>query len=425
MFYRMAFTLVIVLMLQTVAHAHEEAPENFEQLRSAWVFEPAICIPLVITAWLYAAGIVRTWRDSRIGGGIRVWEAAAFVGGWIALVTALVSPLHPWGRALFAAHMAQHEILMLVAAPLLVLGKPVIAFLRALPSPWAGALARWSNAPWWQRVWLLLTNALIAWFIHAAILWLWHAPALMNRVIDNEWMHAAQHLSFLLSALLFWWAVIHGQQRALGYGMAVLYMFTTALHSGLLGVLLTYSTRLWYPAYANTSQSWGLTPLEDQQLGGLIMWIPAGVIYVIAGLALLAGWLRESDARLLRRRPQMIFPAFILALFLIAGCDRPNAEVARGYTGGNAQSGKMKIASVGCASCHTIPGIRGAAARVGPPLDHIASRSYIGPGLSNTPANMVQWIQHPRQLEPKAAMPDLHLSEQDARDIACYLYTIR
>ena len=110
-------------------------------------------------------------------------------------------------------------------------------------------------------------------------------------------MHAAQHASFLGSALLFWWALIHGKHRTIGYGLAVLYMFTTALHSGLLGALLTFARSVWYPSYLQTTEAWGVTALEDQQLGGLIMWIPAGLVYIIAGLALFAGWLREAERR--------------------------------------------------------------------------------------------------------------------------------
>jgi cytochrome c oxidase assembly factor CtaG len=90
----------------------------------------------------------------------------------------------------------------------------------------------------------------------------------------------------------------------MGYGAAVLYVFTTSIHSGLLGALLTFSRSVWYPSYVGLTTSWGLTPLEDQQLGGLIMWIPAGVLYAIAGLALFAGWLRESESRVAKRERQ-------------------------------------------------------------------------------------------------------------------------
>ena len=76
---------------------------------------------------------------------------------------------------------------------------------------------------------------------------------------------------------------------------------STSVHSGALGALITLARSVWYPSYAGLTSSWGLTPLEDQQLGGLIMWIPAGLVYLIAGLALFAGWLRESDLRAARR----------------------------------------------------------------------------------------------------------------------------
>src|SRR5581483_10667987 len=147
--------LVAVLGTQrALGHGDDEpTPQNFHELWHTWAFEPGIVIPLLLSAWLYIQGLARLWGASGIGHGIRKWEAASFAGGWFALVVALVSPLHPWGRALFSAHMAQHEILMLVAAPLLVLGRPMIVFLKALPAGWANALARAGNAPAWQRIW--------------------------------------------------------------------------------------------------------------------------------------------------------------------------------------------------------------------------------------------------------------------------------
>ena len=147
--------------------------------------------------------------------------------------------------------------------------------------------------------------------IHAVALWVWHLPSLFQATIDNDWIHTAQHASFLGSALLFWWAIIGGRHHLSGYGMAVLYMFTTALHSGLLGALITFARSVWYPAYAHTTQSWGLTPLEDQQLGGLIMWVPAGLVYIFAGLAFVVAWMRESERRV--KRWEMDWPAVIAA----------------------------------------------------------------------------------------------------------------
>jgi putative membrane protein len=132
-------------------------------------------------------------------------------------------------------------------------------------------------------------------------LWVWHAPTLFQATLKSDLVHTCQHVCFLGSALLFWWALIHGPQGLMGYGAALLYLFTTSAHSGALGALITFTGSVLYPAYDKTTASWGLTALEDQQLGGLIMWVPAGLVYIGAGLALCTGWMRESERRVLRR----------------------------------------------------------------------------------------------------------------------------
>ena len=190
---------------------------------------------------------------------------------------------------------------MLVAAPLVVLGRPVVAFLWALPVRWARRVGGWGRAGWFQRGWRGLTNPLAAWGLHALALWVWHVPALFEATLRSDLVHTAQHVSFLGSALLFWWALVHGPRGLMGYGAAVLYLFTTSVHSGVLGALITFAGSVLYPAYTEMTESWGLTAIEDQQLGGLIMWVPAGVIYIVAGLALCAGWMRESERKVLRR----------------------------------------------------------------------------------------------------------------------------
>jgi putative membrane protein len=197
--------------------------------------------------------------------------------------------------------MTQHEILMLVAAPLIVLGRPIHVDLHALPREWASNLGRASNHPAWRSTWGSISNPLAAFLVHSVLLWIWHAPLLFNATLTSDLVHTLQHLSFILPALLFWWALIHHGPNAMGYGIAVLYLFIIALHSQLLGVLMTFANTIWYPGYAHSTQAWGLSPLEDQQLAGLIMWIPAGVVYIIAALALMAGWMREGEARAARR----------------------------------------------------------------------------------------------------------------------------
>lgn len=263
-----------------------------------WTFDPGVLMALVGSGILYALGLADLWAKER-GRGVRVWEAACFWVGWTNAAIALLSPIHALSESLFFVHMTQHEILMLVAAPLIALGKPVMVSLKALPQSSAGALARFAHTRPINRFWTVVSAPFGAWLLQAAALWLWHIPSAFDATLHSNAIHAAQHLSFFGSAMLFWWAVMHSRQRRLSYGLAVLYMFTTAMHSGLLGALLTLARTVWYPSY-NHQNALNLTPLEDQQLGGLIMWIPAGLVYVIAGLALLAGWMRESEARVMR-----------------------------------------------------------------------------------------------------------------------------
>jgi putative membrane protein len=303
------FILTFALCLFTFAfpvQAHGGKPHGPADVWKTWGLEPFVLLGLALSGWAYLRGVRRLWRSAEAGRGVRRWEAWAYASGWFALFVALVSPLHPMGRVLFSAHMTQHEILMLVAAPLLVLGRPVVAFLWAAPKSWAREVGTWARAGWFQKVWRALTNPFAAWAIHAVALWVWHVPSLFQATIDNEWVHTAQHLSFLLSALLFWWAIIHGREGLKGYGAAVLYLFTTSVHSGALGALITFASALLYPAYATTTRAWGLTPLEDQQLGGLIMWVPAGLVYIAAGLALFAGWMRESERMVTKREARAI-----------------------------------------------------------------------------------------------------------------------
>jgi cytochrome c oxidase assembly factor CtaG len=276
--------------------AHADAPHDLPELLGAWEWNFLVIAMLLSSAVLYGRGTRRLWRSSHPGGGIRRWEAACYWGGILSLFLALVSPLHAMGHILFSAHMIQHEILMLISAPLLVLGRPLIVYLWALPPGISRGLARASREPWWRSSWKVLSHPFTAWLLHAIALWIWHIPVLFQATLDNDLIHTMQHASFLGSALLFWWAVTNGRHRLAGYGMAVLYMFTTALHSGLLGALITFARHNWYPTNEETLR-WRLTPLEDQQLGGLIMWIPAGVVYVIAGLLFVVGWMREADRR--------------------------------------------------------------------------------------------------------------------------------
>jgi putative membrane protein len=282
--------LIILAILSTAVHAHEGEPLQPHDAWEAWAWDPLIVGGLALSAWLYLTGA----RSER---GIRRWEQVCYWTGWLTLTIALVSPLHPMGEVLFSAHMAQHEVMMVLAAPLLVLGRPLVPYLWGLPEDWRRCLGRWSKRPANAQLWDFISHPLHAWWIHFVALWGWHIPRLFQATITSDLVHTLQHLSFLISALLFWWALFRRQGAEKQYGAALLYIFTTMIHTGVLGVLLTFSTVVWYPAYTATTGPWGLTPLEDQQLGGLIMTVPPIAVYLAAFLVLFARWVRESDLR--------------------------------------------------------------------------------------------------------------------------------
>jgi cytochrome c oxidase assembly factor CtaG len=184
---------------------------------------------------------------------------------------------------------------MVVAAPLVAMSAPLIAVLWAVPPIRRRALKSVRHPPL-TLCWTALTAPASVFLLHAAALWIWHLPSLYAYALEHEAVHVVQHLCFFGSAALFWWGIVHGRYGRVAYGAAVVYVFATAVHSSVLGALLTFSPRVWYGPYLS-SRGGGLTPLEDQQLAGLLMWIPAGLIVGIGGLALFAAWLRESERR--------------------------------------------------------------------------------------------------------------------------------
>jgi cytochrome c oxidase assembly factor CtaG/cytochrome c2 len=412
---------------------HAGAPLAPHDAWKAWSFEPGVVIPLALTAVVYVRGARESRKRStrnEVALGREMWF---FIAGFSVLALALMSPLHQIGGALFSAHMVQHELLMAIAAPLLVLGRPAVPMLWGLPGSVRKPVGKVFTTGLLRGAWRFLTLPLVAFLLHAAAIWVWHAPSLYDASVTNELVHTAQHLSFLGTALLFWWSVFHGRGNRKSDGSAILWLFATAVHTSLLGALMTGSDSPWYAAYHDsTTMQWGLTTLADQQLGGIVMWVPGGVVYMIAALYLVLGFMRESGERVkksdrARRAATAIArgSAALIALILIAGCDNHDTQWAAEMTGGNPQRGAEAMRSYGCQSCHSIPGITGAHALVGPPLAGIASRSYIAGVMSNTPTHMIEWLRNPPAIDSKTAMPNMHVSERDARDIAAYLYTLR
>jgi putative membrane protein len=261
----------------------------------AWSFEPWLLAPLTLSAALYAFGWLRLSKRAAGGRSGLHRSALFFASGWVFLAAATVSPLHEAGERSFTLHMIEHEVLMLVAAPLLVLSRPLGAMLWAFPAAWRKALGVAGRSRLLHRGWVSLSEPVTATLVQAAALWLWHAPALFDLALAHEGWHIVQHLSFFISALFFWQAMF---RRNAGLFLQALCLFSTSVVAGALGALMAFSQSPWYARYALLGMApFGLSPVEDQQMAGLLMWIPGGLVHAGAALAIIAGALAKGGLR--------------------------------------------------------------------------------------------------------------------------------
>jgi putative membrane protein len=418
--------LMLLAMMLFLATQPACADAGHEEAALRWHFEAWVTISLAIAALAYARG----WRRMRARAIGRI-EAFCFAAGILSLILALESPLDAIGEDLFSAHMAQHLTLMLVSAPLFVRARPLIVFLWAMPR----GLRRWFGR-WWGgpigRVFGILTSPISVWLWFCGLFAFWHIPGPYGWALRHEPVHVLEHLCFFVSAFAFWSVVIEPSgRRRLDYGASLMFVATAAVLSGLPGALMVLTSRPLYPIHAAGAARWGLSLIDDQQLAGLIMWIPAGFAYIVAILTLLVLWLRAAERRSEARLRRGAAAAATLGLVLLAlpGCgksgEQSNAGAAATSFGGDPQRGAKQIAETGCGACHTIPGIGGADALVGPPLDKMGRRIYLAGLLRNTPDNMISWLRYPQRILPGNAMPDMNLTQEQARDIAAYLYTLK
>lgn len=266
----------------------------------AWDFVPGVVVCLGLVALIYAAGACRLHRERRKRKGWRL-QAVAFGSGIGVLSIALLSPLDAWAGWLFAAHMTQHLILMMIAPPLLILGRPIAVGLWALPRGARAAVgARWRNDAVGRPSIDLLQSPLVAWVLATAALWFWHLPKPYTVAFEEGWPHTLEHLSFFFGGILFWRVVIeHPQSRRLSLGATMLFVATFAMQNGMLGALLVFAPRVLYAVHAVAPPWSPFTPLEDQQLAGVLMWFVTGAVDLGAMGLLFVVWLASSERRVL------------------------------------------------------------------------------------------------------------------------------
>jgi cytochrome c oxidase assembly factor CtaG len=256
-----------------------------------WTLSPVLLVPLGLSLIIYLIGWARL--SKRASAPVR---PGLFLSGWLALTLSIISPLHEAGERSFTMHMIEHELIMLVATLLLAMSRAGGVLAWGLPRPLRLALGGSWKSPL-QALWHRLTEPVTATTVQAVVMWAWHAPLLFDRALESAGWHVAQHVSFFLSALLFWWAMLHPRGRSGGYGVSAACLFATSLIGGALGALMSLSSSPWYADYAAMGLSGiGLDPIDDQRLAGLIMWIPGGLVHGVAALVLFYKWLKAAEA---------------------------------------------------------------------------------------------------------------------------------
>jgi cytochrome c oxidase assembly factor CtaG len=257
----------------------------------AWTLDPWVTGPLALVLLVYLVGRQRLSRRSTQARPVQ-WR---FVGGWAVLTLSLVSPLHEGGERSFTLHMIEHEAIMLLATLLLAASNAGGAMAWGLPAPLRRTLGGTWKAPL-ASLWRRLTEPVTATIVQAVVMWAWHAPALFDRALGSSSWHIAQHLSFIAASLLFWSAMLNPRRG--GYLLSAACLFLTSLVEGALGALMALSPSPWYSAYAAMGLSGiGLDPTTDQQLAGLLMWVPGGLVHGAAALVLLYHWLSNAENR--------------------------------------------------------------------------------------------------------------------------------
>jgi putative membrane protein len=266
-----------------------------EQFWASWSLAPQIVLPLILLAALYGRGLLAQWSLHR--GHLKPARISMFAGGMLLLAVALLSPLCRLAATLAWAHMIQHILIVAIIPPMLIMGQPLMTVQEGLQAWWCATPHPKATL---TRSWL--DRPALASVLYAAAIWLSHAPTIYEAALIDPTVHLLL-LGFQLSAgLLFWRIMIRcvtspAPGRDGRAGPALLMAFSTFMPTNLLGALLTFASVPWFSIYGLRPQIWGISALEDQQLAGVIMWVPMSAIFLAAGLTVMAQLLKEHEPR--------------------------------------------------------------------------------------------------------------------------------
>ena len=257
-----------------------------------WSLDPVVLAGLAALALLFARGWARMRPQPH------AWRALAFYSGLATIFVALISPLAALAEELFLAHMVQHLLLIMVAIPLLLLGTPSLVLLQGLPrAARPRAVRPLARQRALRAVLRVVSNPLVSLGTYITLLSLWHVPAWYDAALASAPVHALEHATFLLIATLFWGQVIDPEpwRAPLAHPLRIVYLFVATAHNTLLGGILSFAEPTLYAYGTLATRPFDLSAAADQQWGGIIMWVPGGMVHLVAISLVFAVWLAAED----------------------------------------------------------------------------------------------------------------------------------
>ncbi|MFN8583239.1 MAG: cytochrome c oxidase assembly protein [Gemmatimonadaceae bacterium] len=269
-----------------------------QSIWTAWNFDLQIILLLVLAASIYIRGLKRWPERSREH---RWWHTASYLTGLLLLLLVSESPLDRLAEHHFSMHMVQHMVMVMIAVPLVLIGAPTTPLLRGLPkSIKRGVIAPLAASRTARSLYRLITHPLVAFALYSIAVGVWHViPTWYDAAARDQVIHDVQHLSFLGGAFLFWWTVIDPAplHARMGHLLRIAYVVAAATYQAALGAFITLSDGLLYSAYTDVRPVFDVSPLADQELGGLIMWIGGQMLHLFVVGGLFAVWAVESEKR--------------------------------------------------------------------------------------------------------------------------------
>jgi putative copper resistance protein D len=275
------------------AHGTAAAEPSFPSLLASWEFDPLFMASVALANWAYIAAVRRANR-AHPHSPVPRRQMVCFLLGMGTLVLAIMSPIAAYDTDLFSVHMVQHVLIIMIAAPLLLLGAPITLALRASsPRVRKGVilpiLHSWpvKAVSWPVFTWLLL----------AGVMWASHFSSLFNGALEHEWLHRFEHVLYLASALLFWWPAINADPSPwrMNHPMRMLYVFMQMPQNSFLAVTIANATSVIFPHYASVARDWGPSPLADQEWAGYIMWVGGDIAFLVVLACLGYGWAQHEE----------------------------------------------------------------------------------------------------------------------------------